>query len=113
MAMEIEGAMTEAKATKTTFVYDNQTGEVVHVHQFIPASPGGTCSEREMEETALALAPTALDRAQLGVLHHDEELDLEPEYHYRIDVEAGRLVADRAPNKSPQGRERDSRTTRG
>ena len=93
----------QPKATKTSFAYDTRTGEVVHTHQFIPTSPEGTCSEREMEEMALKFAPSALDRAQLAVLHHDEEVDLTPEYEYRVDVESRRLVAEPAPPKPRPG----------
>lgn len=96
----------EAKATKTWFVYDRRTGKVVHIHQFIPAHPGGTCSDREMEETALKLAPVAWDRAYLSVLHHEKELDINPEHQYRVDIEKGALVVEPAPPPRTQDRRR-------
>jgi hypothetical protein len=94
----------EPKATKTWFVYDRRTGKVVHIHQFIPASPGGTCSDREMEETALKLAPAAWDRANLSVLHHDKELDINPKYQYRVNIKSRALVVESAPPEPTQHR---------
>jgi hypothetical protein len=102
----MNGEPIQPKATKTSFVYDAQTGKVVHVHQFIPARPDGTCSDREMEETALKLAPAAWDRAQLGVLHHDEEMDLDPKHRYRVDLKNRRLVVELAPREPTQARRR-------
>lgn len=94
---------TQPRPTKISFVYDTRTGEVVHIHQFIPAYPDGTCSEREMEETALKLAPTIFDRAQLAVLHHDEELGLTAAYQYRVDIESRRLVREPIPSEPISG----------
>jgi hypothetical protein len=110
METPAEGAPIEAKATKTSFVYDTRTGEIVHVHQFIPASPDGTCPDREMEETALKLAPAALDRAQLEVLHHDGEMDLTPEREYRVDVENRKLLVETAPSEDAVTRDRGLRS---
>jgi hypothetical protein len=98
---------TQAKATKTSFVYDTRTGKVVHVHQFIPAAPGGTCSDSEMETMALKLAPAAWDRAQLGVLHDDGELELNPEHRYRVDVQKLEVVFEPAPTAPTQARRRE------
>ena len=96
----------QAKATKTWFVYDRRTGKVMHIHQFIPAHPGGTCSDREMEETALKLAPAVADRAYLSVLYHEEELDINPEHQYRVDIEKGTLIVEPAPPTQTQDRRR-------
>ena len=95
-----------AKATRTWFVYDSRTGKVVHIHQFVPAHPGGTCSDREMEQTALELAPAAWERTYLGVLAHEGELVLSPEHRYRVDVENRALVVEPAPPPRTQDRKR-------
>lgn len=102
----------QPRATKTTFVYDTRTGKVVHVHQFIPARPGGTCSDREMEEAAVNLAPAAWDRANLAVLHDDKELELNPRQQYRVDIKSRRLVVEPAPPEPAQGGTRVPGTTR-
>jgi hypothetical protein len=86
----------EARASRTTFVYDTATGKVVHVHQFIPATPGGTCSDEEMAETAMALAPSAYARDAVDVLHADE-VELVPGHVYRVDVERRTVVAEPLP----------------
>ena len=95
---------TQARATRTSFVYDTRTGKVVHIHQFVPYGDG-TISEREMEETALKLAPHAWARAQLAVLHHGagENHELSPEHRYRVDIESRRLVVEPAPEGPTQG----------
>jgi hypothetical protein len=54
-----------------------------------------------MEEMALKLAPTRWDRAELAVLHDDEQLDITPEHRYRVDVENRRLVMEPAPSDPP------------
>jgi hypothetical protein len=100
----VDSEPTQPKPTKTTFVYDQQTGKVVHIHQFIPAGPDGTCSDQEMEETALNLAPAAWKRAHLAVLHHDRELDLDPNARYRVDIGKRQLVVEPAPKKPSQDR---------
>lgn len=94
----------QSQPTKTSFVYDTRTGKVVHIHQFIPAQPDGTCSDSEMEETALRLAPAAWDRAKLGILHYAKRLDLNPEHQYRVDVKSRELVVEPAPLKPVQGK---------
>lgn len=96
----------EGKPSKTTFVYDKKTGKVVHIHQFIPYHPDGACSDHEMEETAMKLAPLAWDRSQLGALHHGKTLEISPEHRYRIDVESHRLVVEPAPTKPVRSRRR-------
>jgi hypothetical protein len=96
----------EAKATKTTFVYDTRTGKVVHVHQFIPYDRNGTMSDREMEEMALKLAPPVWDRSRLSVLHHAKDLELNPEHDYRVDVKNRKLLVQAAPTRPAQERRR-------
>ena len=101
----------EAKPTKTWFVYDKRTGKVVHIHQFVPAQPGGTCSDREMEETALNLAPAAWNRSQLSILQHDKELALHPEHRYRVDIKKRALVVEPAPPQPAQARRSKAKRT--
>jgi hypothetical protein len=89
----------EAKAAKTTFVYDARTGKVVHIHQFIPFDPKGTISDREMEEMAFAQASPKWERSRLSVLHHGKELELNPAKHYRVDVKSRKLLIEAAPTR--------------
>lgn len=96
----------EAKATKTTFVYDTGTGKVVHVHQFIPFDPNGTISDREMEEMALSQAPPAWERSRLSFLHRGKDLELSPRQHYRVDVKNRKLLIEAAPTRPAQDRRR-------
>jgi hypothetical protein len=92
---------------QTSVVYDQRTGEIVHIHHFVPTDPDDVCPTDEMAETALEMAETALklaashsDGAQrrsesrigLGVAHFGRDLILNPEYNYRIDVENRRLI---------------------
>ena len=92
---------------QTSVVYDQRTGEIVHIHQFVPAYPDDDCPTDEMAKTALEMAETALklavstsDGAQrrseprigLGVAHFGRDLMINPESSYRIDVESGRLI---------------------
>ncbi len=96
-----------SQPTQTSVVYDQRTGEIVHIHQFVPAYPDDVCPTDEMAEMALEMAETALkltvshsDGAQrrseprigLGVAHFGRDLILNPECSYRIDVEDGRLI---------------------
>ena len=96
-----------SQPTQTSVVYDQRTGEIVHIHQFVPAGPDDVCPTDEMAETALEMAETALTlavshsdgtlrrnepRIGLGVAHFGRDLILNPEYDYRIDVENGRLI---------------------
>ena len=97
-----------SQPTQTSVVYDQRTGEIVHIHQFVPGRPGWrVCPTDEMAETALEMAETALTlavshsdgtlrrnepRIGLGVAHFGRDLILNPEYNYRIDVENGRLI---------------------
>lgn len=85
----------QAKPTKTSFVYDTRTGKVVHIHQFVPCHPDGTCSNSEMEKAALELAPARCDRAHLAVLHHDGD-KYDPSIRYRVDCDNYTLVAENA-----------------
>ena len=77
---------------QTSFVYDKRTGEVVHIHQFLPLDAEGHCDEAEMEQTALHLAASRIDRKELAVLHHKGELNLEPHLEYRVDPRKRALV---------------------
>ena len=86
----------QAKPTKTTFVYDTRTGKVVHVHQFVPYDPNGTCSDREMETAALELAPEACERKYLAVLHFDEDKYSDRSIRYRVDCEKRVLIEESA-----------------
>lgn len=86
----------QAKPTKTSFVYDTRTGKVVHIHQFIPSHPDGTCSDSEMERTALQLAPARCDRAHLAVLHHDGDRYADRAVRYRVDCDKRTLVEESA-----------------
>ena len=102
----------EAKAAKTTFVYDLRTGRVVHVHQFIPYEPNGTISDREMEEMALTQAPPVFERSSLSVVHYGRDLELSPAKHYRVDVKTRKLIVEAAPTKPVQDRSRRSASSR-
>ena len=106
----MDGEPIQPQATKTSFVYDTRTGKVVHIHQFIPLSRDGSCTNREMEETALKLAPSEWDRAQLGVLHHEKEGDLNPEYQYRVDVSNHELLVEPAPLEPQSAYHRGGKT---
>lgn len=90
-----------SKATQTCFVYDRRTGEVVHIHQFVPVEPDGRMAEEEMEETARRLSPAKHDRAGLAVLYRGADLELTPAVFYRVDVERGELVEESIPSASP------------
>lgn len=78
---------TQPNAEQTCFVYDVETGYVVHVHQFCPLEPGGRCAESEMERAALELVSADLSRSNLATFHHSGELKLKPGHRYRIDRE--------------------------
>lgn len=80
----------QQQPTKTSFVYDTRTGQVVHVHQFIPYAPEGTCSDSEMEETALHLAPG--ETANLGVVHYEGDRYADRSVQYRVDCEKRTLI---------------------
>lgn len=97
---------TEIAPTRTAFVYETRTGKVVHIHQFVPARPGGTIPEDEMEKAALSFAPATYDRRSLRVLHADEKLDLSPEFRYRVDVRKRALLAERVEPLRPRDRPR-------
>jgi hypothetical protein len=94
--------MMNSLPTQTTFVYDRNSGEVVHIHQFVPAEPDGRCSEEEMEETALRLAPKSFDGNRLAILH-EGALQISPEYLYRVEVDSGRLVTETVPSTPVSG----------
>lgn len=96
----MESGTGSSRATQTCFVYSRQTGEVVHIHQFVPAEPDGRISDEAMEETALKLAPASFDRAGLAVLHRGADLDLTSATRYRVDVEGGELVEEPVPDVS-------------
>ena len=85
-----------AKPRKTCFVYDTRTGRVVHIHQFVPSHPDGTCSDEEMEKTALDLAPTECDLGHLAVIHRDGDGDLDPEFDFRVDCDKRELIKEPA-----------------
>lgn len=98
-----------SRATQTCFVYSRQTGEVVHIHQFVPAGPDGRATTEEMEEAALRLAPAAYDRADLATLQGGAALDLTPAMLYRVDVERGELIEEpvrAASAADPEAQER-------
>jgi hypothetical protein len=88
----MEDELPNSEPMQRSFVYDSRTGEIVHIHQFVPFSPDGRCPTDEMAETALTLAPSALDRSELGVLHHEGVLELSHEFAYRVDVVKNQLV---------------------
>jgi hypothetical protein len=91
-----DNEMMNSTPTQTSFVYDRDSGEVVHIHQFVPAEPEGRCSDEEMEETALRLAPSSVDKGRLAILH-EGPMKLSADYLYRIDTESGRLVTEQVP----------------
>lgn len=101
----------ETAPTRTAFVYEARTGKVVHVHQFVPARPGGTIPEEEMENAALSFAPAAYDRKSLRVLHADEKQILSPEFRYRVDPKKRALRAERAEPLRPRDRPRRTKPT--
>jgi hypothetical protein len=106
MVKELVNEPMEAIPSKTTFVYDARTGKVVHIHQFV----GESCSDDDMERTALELAPGQLDRKHLSVIH-DASIgkELSPDRHYRVDVKARRVVAETVERKFPNRRSVDDR----
>ena len=85
-----------ANPTKTSFVYDTRTGKVVHIHQFVPYHPDETCSDSEMEKTALQLAPIHFDRSHLAVLHYDGDKHSDTSIQYRVDLDKRTLVEESA-----------------
>ncbi len=106
------GMPIEVTPTRTAFVYDTLTGKVVHIHQFVPARPGRTIPDDEMEKVAIELAPLAFDRARLRVVHADErQSELSPESNYRVDLKSRALVVERAERFHPG--ERPERPKRG
>lgn len=74
-----------AKAEQTCLVYDVRTGVVVHIHQFCPLEAGGRCSDAEMDETALALAPDECPRDQLATLQVVGDIELRSGHLYYVD----------------------------
>ncbi|WP_199254147.1 hypothetical protein [Mycolicibacterium mengxianglii] len=86
--------------TQTTFVYHRETGEVIHIHRYVPATADGRCSDEEMAETALALAPTWADRGSLGTLHQGA-FELSAQDGYRVDLGTGQLQTERLRPTTP------------
>jgi hypothetical protein len=95
----MENELPNSEPTQFAFVYDSRTGEIVHVHQFVPISPDGRCPIDEMTQTALTLAPSTFDRSELGVLHHEGVLELSHQVACRVDVAKNQLV--REPPHQP------------
>jgi hypothetical protein len=79
--------------THTFVVYDRQTGTVVHIHDFVSASDDSPWSADDMKRVAL---DEVRDRGQLDRLVAIEmPADLRRSgENFRVDVAAGRLVAE-------------------
>jgi hypothetical protein len=98
-------SLSEATAEQTCFVYDVDTLDVVHIHQFCPLESGGRCPEDEMAATALKLASSDRARKGLAVLHHHGALDLSPGFRYRIDPDRKSFVAEPAGERPRKKRD--------
>jgi hypothetical protein len=94
----------EGKPTRTSFVYDAETGEVIHVHQFVPWKEGDTGDVDQVREMALAQA-----RASRGKDLRLETLDLDGDYYsgdvrYRVELKSRELVREPVGDLDEAGR---------
>ena len=94
-----------ARAEQTCFVYDVRTGIVVHIHQFCPLEAGGRCSEAEMEQTAIALAPDEFPRDHLATLQVSGDVELRPGHLYHVDRDRQTFRAEPISARGMRGRQ--------
>jgi hypothetical protein len=99
----------EGKPSRTTFVYDAESGDVVHVHQFIQWEADARVSDEEMEEAARRNVHDSFGKRKLGVAHSHGDIDVSPENRYRVDVESGRVQVEPGPREPVQGGRRHER----
>ena len=87
--------------TQWCLVYDRNTGAVVHIHQHISfgrsRAPEADLAEAALEHAVQTLEEARADyeRDSLRVAHPPEEISLSPELIYRVDVDSGRVRAER------------------
>jgi hypothetical protein len=92
-----DAAVSGATPRQTAFVYDRKTGDVFHVHQYIPLAEDAVLSDQEMERAALANASADGRPAQSAVLHQRGALHIEPGQRLRVNPRSKKLTAEPAP----------------
>ncbi len=99
----------DSSPTQTCVVYDQRTGRVVHVHDFVPAEPGGSSAPSEMRAAALDATSSLAEKQYLAIAEVPEDL-LGSEGAYRVNAETGKVYAeplDPGP-KAKKGKDRGS-----
>ncbi len=79
--------------TKTGFVYDRETGEILHIHEVMLMQGGKLPDEKDLKASAIAVAGKFINRseAQLDAIFVQEELVPGKKYH--VDVQGKRLIS--------------------
>ncbi len=83
----------DSSPTQTCVVYDQRTGRVVHVHDFIPAEPGGSAAPSEMRAAALEATGSVVEQQYLAVAEVPEDL-LDSKGACRVNAETGKVYAE-------------------
>lgn len=80
--------------TQAVAVYDRSSGEIVHIHAFVPARPGGTMPVDELRDAAMEMASRFCGTESLSVADVPEELLRQPGRRLAVDPKSGKVGAE-------------------
>ena len=91
--------------SKFCVVYDQRSGAVVHMHQFIGDDTGmwGPDGKDTRERMALETAKQNSEAEHHRVMHAPANFRYKPDALYRVDLKSGKLKT--VPGSGPSGRE--------
>ncbi|MDG1915219.1 MAG: hypothetical protein P8I55_11605 [Crocinitomix sp.] len=78
--------------TEAVLIYNERSGQVVHIHQFVTPSTEKAYSQEEKERLAKDGIPNELKAMPIGVYHLTEKDELDTVTIYSIDVKTRTLV---------------------
>lgn len=77
-------------------VYDQTDGRIVHIHEFVPATPGGSCPSEELHATAMDMASRLCGTESLAIVDAPDELVRGPRTAWRVDLSTREIKAELA-----------------
>jgi hypothetical protein len=84
--------------TQACVVYDQRDGRIVHIHEFVPATAGGSYSLDELHTAAMGMASRLCGTEFLAIADAPAELVREPRNVWRVDLSTGELKAELETN---------------
>ena len=89
--MDTEGPIKELTHRQWCVFYNEKTGEIVHVHEYLAASSDMAISQNDLEAQAQALLDPRLQVKKLRILHLPEEMRPELGAEYSVDIRSRTL----------------------